>query len=329
MYKLNNSYAFFDLTLPFRVMKKQIIYVEDKFDREINGYIEKNYEKLLKLLHGVGYDFVYVPCDFKNRMKNSVLQDIYDVLFSFLTEGAEPLKPGFICYQSTEKNVHIFSYLEIGYMSEYDFLKLIEWYIQNIKIWILPEGCYPKTKAHPTMHEWVIADKSEGKIQYNKKIDFSGDGISPLNKPDFREWVLVILTKPQKLSKLRVTEDYRILLTDYDNLEVHLTPLQKAVYFLFLKHPEGIFFKDLSDYKEELKNIYKKLSYRDTIEKSINFIIDSTRYNTVNENCSRIREAFIKKIDERLAENYCITGGRLNPNRIPLDGDLVRIEADI
>ena len=49
-----------------------------------------------------------------------------------------------------------------------------------------------------------------------------------------------------KLSRLVITEDYRFLLIDY-NKEVELQPVHKAVYMLFLAHPEGIEFKHLVD----------------------------------------------------------------------------------
>ena len=58
-----------------------------------------------------------------------------------------------------------------------------------------------------------------------------------------------------KLSKLVITEDYRFVLADY-NQEVELQPVHKAVYLLFLAHPEGIEFKKLSEYREELTGYY-------------------------------------------------------------------------
>ena len=58
-----------------------------------------------------------------------------------------------------------------------------------------------------------------------------------------------------KLSRLVITEDYRFILADYQK-EVELQPVHKAVYLLFLAHPEGIEFKRLADYREELTKYY-------------------------------------------------------------------------
>ena len=108
-------------------------------------------------------------------------------------------------------------------------------------------------------------------------------------------------------------------------------PLPKAVFFLFLKHPEGIIFKHLPDYKEELFNIYSKLTNKDElnhINESISTVIDPTK-NAINEKCSRIRESFIKEFDESIAINYIISGDRGEPKKIIINRDLVTFEMKI
>jgi hypothetical protein len=48
--------------------------------------------------------------------------------------------------------------------------------------------------------------------------------------------------------------------------------------------------------------------------------------NSINEKCSRIKEAFVSKVDERIAESYYITGSRQEPKRVILDRNLVILE---
>lgn len=134
-----------------------------------------------------------------------------------------------------------------------------------------------------------------------------------------------LLEREDTLSRLIVTPDYRILLPDYHDMEIEMTPLPKAVYLLFLRHEEGIAFKFLSDYEAELKDIYLRLTDRvqnDVIDKSIQAICDPTQ-NAINEKCARIREAFVTKFDERLAQHYFVTGRRGEPKRIALQRSLV------
>ncbi len=127
------------------------------------------------------------------------------------------------------------------------------------------------------------------------------------------------------LSRLVIEKDYRIFLPDYGNLEIIMTPLPKTVFLFFLLHPEGVMLKHLCDHREELLNIYKYLSYRETRrdeEQSIHELVDPTK-NSINEKCSRIKEAFLRNFEERLAQNYYITGERGAEKGIRLNRDLV------
>lgn len=129
-----------------------------------------------------------------------------------------------------------------------------------------------------------------------------------------------------KLSSLEITPDYRILLPDY-NIEIEMAPLPKAVYLLFLSHPEGISFKCLSDYKEELAKFYSAVTNRvieEPINKSIADICNPIS-NSINEKCARIREAFIKKITDNIAVNYYVTGKAGSPKRIQLPNNLITL----
>jgi hypothetical protein len=111
-------------------------------------------------------------------------------------------------------------------------------------------------------------------------------------------------------------------------MEINMYPLPKAVFFLFLNHPEGILFKHLPDYRDELIALYKKVSGRENLtdmEKSITDVVNPT-LNSINEKCSRIREAFIKHFDESLAQNYFITGSRAVPKKILLDRELLVLD---
>ena len=128
-----------------------------------------------------------------------------------------------------------------------------------------------------------------------------------------------------KLSRIVITKDYRILLPDYHDMEIKLEPINKAVYLLFLKHPEGIIFKHLPDYRKELANIYEKVKPSGLNWKAIRSIEDVTNpsLNSINEKCARIRGAFISQFDENLAKHYYIMGERGEAKRIKLPNDMV------
>ena len=147
-----------------------------------------------------------------------------------------------------------------------------------------------------------------------------------LRAKGMNEWTFRGLFKTKaQLSRLVITKDYKVLLPDYNDIEIRMEPLVKAVYLLFLKYPKGIIFKELADYREELLEIYKGLKPMGLSERTIQSIEDVTNplLNSINEKCARIRSAFVKEFDEGLAKNYFVTGERGEVKKITLPRDLV------
>lgn len=136
-----------------------------------------------------------------------------------------------------------------------------------------------------------------------------------------------LLHSEQPLLKLTVDRNYRIYLGE-SRKEIRMEPLTKAVYLLFLKHPEGIAFKCLPDYRQELAGIYSKLRPMGLTDRAIQSIEDVTNplLNSINEKCARIRGAFLGEFDEYMAKYYYIEGKRGEPKKIALPRDLVTWE---
>jgi len=113
-----------------------------------------------------------------------------------------------------------------------------------------------------------------------------------------------------------------IVLEDFDHKEVKMDTLTKAVFLLYLKHPEGIRYKELSDYQQELEEIYSSITGRDdldSIRKSVADLCDPLN-NSINEKVSKVKKAFR---DDRVARFYYIDGKKGTAKRIALDRDFV------
>lgn len=127
------------------------------------------------------------------------------------------------------------------------------------------------------------------------------------------------------LSRIVITHDWHILLPDYDK-ELELTPIHKAVYAFFLRHPEGLEFKQLSDYRDELTRLYTSVletemqpekrgilrrrkktidpaQVRETIDRLVNPLD-----NAINEKCSRIKATLGTLVDKYQLPYYIIAG---------------------
>lgn len=162
------------------------------------------------------------------------------------------------------------------------------------------------------------------------------DKIKVIKEPSVIKFLIDVLSEKlsrgveQKLSRVIVDKEYRIFLVDYNNIQINLTPLQKAVYLLFLKHKEGILFSSIADHKNELIEIYLTISNRENVailKESIDDLIDPLS-NSLNEKCSRIRSAFLMHIDEPLAREYFIDGVRGGKKFIKLPRELVEIRGN-
>ena len=148
-----------------------------------------------------------------------------------------------------------------------------------------------------------------------KTLRFKGIALGAIHK---------FIDKQEPLSPLVITDDLRLMLPLY-NIEIELSAQMKALYFLFLNHPEGIILQHLEDYHSELMNYYRQTNNGVRTPKMEESMKKLEMYgnNQLHVIITRIREAFCSKFDERLACNYFISGKKGEPYRIPLDPQLV------
>ena len=128
----------------------------------------------------------------------------------------------------------------------------------------------------------------------------------------------------QSLQILTVSKNYRLFLGD-NRVEVHMEPLVKAIYLLFLNHPEGILFKHLPDYRKELTKIYSEVRPWGLTDRTLQSIEDVTNplLNSINEKCARIKKVFLGVMEDDMARHYYIDGPRGEAKKISLPRDLV------
>lgn len=133
-----------------------------------------------------------------------------------------------------------------------------------------------------------------------------------------------LLRSEQPLLQLTVSKKHRVFIGE-NRVEVRMEPLVKAVYLLFLKHPEGIIFKDLPDYRQELTKLYSEVRPWGLSDRALQSIEDVTNpfLNSINEKCARIKKAFLSVMEADMAEHYFIKGTRGEPKGIDLPRNLV------
>jgi hypothetical protein len=126
-------------------------------------------------------------------------------------------------------------------------------------------------------------------------------------------------------SKLLIRRNGRMYLTDYGNLEIKMPALEKALYLLFLRHPEGIYLSTLNEYRQELYDLYARISNRGDMEDMRKRIDEMTNIlrDQPSVKISRIKKAFTDALGNALAEHYIIQGENAERKSIKLDRKLV------
>ena len=137
------------------------------------------------------------------------------------------------------------------------------------------------------------------------------------------------LRQREMLSRLVVGPLNKLILVDLDNLEIELRPIEMAFYMLYLKHQEGINFKDLVDHKDELWRYYKHATVTDDQEKmktTLERLIDPFS-GSADQHRSRIaraiNDAIGDKLTPELARYYKLEGARGEAKKISLPQDKI------
>jgi len=122
----------------------------------------------------------------------------------------------------------------------------------------------------------------------------------------------------------------KIVLPEMGMLQINLSPTERAVYLLFLNHPEGIRLAEMGDYKAELRGILNQVSPSDSREMIEGQLEKLCEYNSnsLSEKMSRIKRKFDEKLGSAMSEHYYIKGPNGGLKKIHLDRAFLSQEAN-
>lgn len=107
----------------------------------------------------------------------------------------------------------------------------------------------------------------------------------------------------------------------FSSREIVMKPLCKVLFLLFLRHPEGMRFKEISAYEDEMLELYGMVSRRDDVDamrSSIRRICDMDS-NCLNTHRSQLGRALARFADGAALESLLIGGSRAGVRRITAD----------
>ena len=135
----------------------------------------------------------------------------------------------------------------------------------------------------------------------------------------------IILRCRVKLSRLTITTANKLYLTDFENKEVKMDDLTKALYYFYLRHPEGATLKELYEHEDEILKYYSGITGRDDlnrIRKSVKDLLDPYENNR-NVSLSRIKKAFREAVGDTVAVFYYVDGKYGEVRKVHLDPDYI------
>ena len=356
--------SFYKDRLPFKPKTNVVIYFDVMGIGKKGFYyvIDDYYDLIVEEFRRGGLEFCFLPriaadMDLEKiyhyfnpqASEHDFLQhiDVYedrDLLeYMVVDYNAQHLSPGLIQYMGEDfdrANTYTFSYTPIPNHFGGSPFPLIQQYVKLYGAYesyfdtapclekcdsVAPEmavGAAPRPSAKPRLKYARETTEEPDVEMMMSEVQML---VERLRKSGVGEMVLQRLFKPtQQLSRLHIRYG-RIFLPDYNNMEIKMPTLSKAIYLLFLRHPEGIRFSYLPDHRSELLRLYGSISGRDNredIQRSIDDVTDPTR-NSINEKCSRIKQAFLREFDDSIACNYYITGERGEAKKILLPREMI------
>ncbi len=347
-----------EFQLKGKLDSKELVYVASEEDKALTDLFESKPEVLEGWGQMIGFHIVYLPLLIKKlkdkrvlqyrapHLSNTELANVNignDFLLQYLENPADRLKikHGFIrtedIHRGSDGNDKATNrYYPLSSTSDEPIADQLHKIGKQIAIEKERHDRYLENKTQ-CFDEWGYAEEKElpSEVGFSSQEDSEStdalleeirERIAKLRQRGIAEYILEQMIHPDnRLSKLVVTKDFRIVLPDYQNMEIKMEPIVKAVYLLFLKHPEGIVFKCLPDYRQELAEIYTKLRPMGLTDRALQSIEDVTNplLNSINEKCARIRGAFVGEFDDYMAKSYYIEGPRGEAKKIALPRDLV------
>ena len=339
--------------LPFQPKTNQVFFYDPHPDSEFSKEVEAHLQEIKDFLGEHDYEF-YCFNDMTKRLSEEFVRYRFpnwdgqplnkvgnDLLKYYLSEEDRYIGASFIRLFDVFSDVY--SCYQLYSTDIYSLTEQLVFYREHLKDGGNIELCLDYSDEEDQIRYSVTSKAGEDSLFpiYEKKVclaDKRFDSDSKLLTDEIREMVerlhqegvsefvlRCMVPVEEKLSRIIITPKCEILLPDYGKEPIQMSPLPKAVFLLFLKHGEGIYFKELIDYREELKSIYTKLTNRISaavVASSLDAVTDPTA-NSINENCSRIRAAFLKRMDERIAQHYFVTGEQGELKRITLPRNLV------
>ena len=281
-----------------------VTYVESRFNRNMNRFIESNLDEIRRYFLDEGLEFNYLP---------AIGGHSSDLIAEIQTSEVEPsLVSATDRYKGASGLWRYCAYhLDVSLAEKDEFL-MLEQFRAIAK-------AYSRNKA---VSYATVSDDSETVDMLNRMESLARALRLKGVKPEVFDNMLRSLEGP---SRMVVKAPGNLAFPELGNIEISLNPMEKALYTFFLKHLEGLAADNLAAHRKELSGLYARFTLFDDpelIEETADSLCESTKatfYTVV----SRIKRKIEAKLGRHIASNYIIRKDRSNLYGISLPRELV------
>ncbi len=305
-------------------LRDAVLYVESTYDKTTNSAISRQYNDISLLLEQHEKQFFYLPLVMK-ELKGK--QRTFRQMLRYI----EPL----LSDEQLRLIMHDMKDFDTSTLSREIFLNQLDargfqlehpaflFKIDNLKSSVSQDLLLLSINQHPlhTLERFYLLSDSLMRQPKSERID------DELAYTGIHKIIIDTILKfhsNEGLSRLRISEKGRLYLVDRNDAEVKIQTIGRALYILFLRHEEGIALTELSDYRDELLNIYATISsYNDMerLRRTVDNLVDFVG-STINPLLSRIKKSFTALLGEH-AKDYWIEGNVSGRKKINLPRGLV------
>lgn len=328
-----------------------VLYFENEISADSDSYIRENFIELKEQFYNKGRDFFYLPILLENidfeilpalkstfpflsdNFNNIIIEELKTISFDYDSVLSDFIH--FIAYKGDISKGCISSndgYTIVERKNKESIEKFFEGYIENLNTNNLTSGVrFYSLKKNSEEVDNVKKQTVESLRIINNEIErLKKSGqlaiLAPKIYDFFKKNIEGVIYN--NIHPIIISEDYKILIPECNNLEIKLSHLTKAIYLLFLNSSEPINLKELYLYKESLFKIYKNISNQNSLDKIKETVDELVKENNeeIYVHIARIKKAFLVHFSEFIAFKYYITGEKGKPKQILLEKEMIIFE---
>lgn len=307
---------------PFVPTCKEVIYIPFTGSKILDDFFSRNLNKVKQLFkEKLNYNFIYIPeiakqfasldtLRYYHPLASSPSSEIIKYVNERLidkhvhNEDVCKLAPGLLHFMKTvpfkkfegeHKGCYEFSYFPLQEGTDDSIFASLCEYAENCG-----ESYCHVNFGLPDIDQYSYADQCFYSSQEAYFERYKSKNISGISR-----YVVDSLVSKGETSCLEISNDGSVTMIDY-NVTLEMEPMLKAIYILFLRHPEGIVFANLPKYANEVELIVNRLGIDD--EETLELLSAALNPNTdiIDHICGLIYSHYREFMDDKAAAQYII-----------------------